>query len=121
MTLRSLIQKRHSKKVATAIPATFATQQGKEGGTVAGIATVAVANPSGAQAVPLTVTDETAIRSYLDQDDRRRCTECVNLSTAGTCLAANRGEIVAGKKYRPVVDVPRRCDGYASRPTPWIH
>jgi len=69
MTLRSLIQKRHSKKDATATPATFATQHGANAGTVARIATVAVANPSGSQTVPLTAAEETAVRTWLDDID----------------------------------------------------
>ncbi len=43
--LSVLIQKRDTRKAATAIPAISATQPRKEAGTVARIATVAVANP----------------------------------------------------------------------------
>lgn len=46
MTLAALIRKRESRKVATAIPAISATQTGGAPGTVARIATVAVANPT---------------------------------------------------------------------------
>lgn len=46
MTLSSLIRKRYTGSPATAIPATTATQQGQSAGTVAEIATVAVANPT---------------------------------------------------------------------------
>lgn len=47
-------------------------------------------------------------------DDRRYCLECSNLA-AGCCLAAWRGEIEASRHYRPIDDLPRRCEGY--RPT----
>ena len=45
MTLSALIKKGGLREVATAIPATAATDDGKNTGTVARIATVAVANP----------------------------------------------------------------------------
>jgi len=45
MTLAALIRKNVAVKVATATPATFATDEGDKGRTVASVATVAVANP----------------------------------------------------------------------------
>jgi hypothetical protein len=45
-------------------------------------------------------------------DDRRRCDQCLNLTGRGLCLAARRGEIVANRDYEPVLDLPRRCEGY---------
>jgi hypothetical protein len=53
MKLSALIRKKQSGGIATAIPATFATLQGGKGVTVARIATVAVASPTKAKAVPL--------------------------------------------------------------------
>ena len=50
MTLAALIRKREAGKVATAIPAISATQKGGTAGTVAEIATVAVASPQNAKA-----------------------------------------------------------------------
>lgn len=52
----------------------------------------------------------------LDEDDRRCCSQCANLSEHGVCLAAKCGEFFAGRNYRPVRDLPRRCEGYAPRP-----
>lgn len=52
MTLSALIRKRDTGKVATAIPAIFATQPKGEAGTVARIATVAVASPKERKAAP---------------------------------------------------------------------
>ena len=49
-------------------------------------------------------------------DDRRYCWECSNLTSKGRCLAAWRGEILAGSPYYPVDDLPRRCEGFAPKP-----
>ena len=65
MTLSALIRKRETGNLATAIPAISATRKGEGGGTVARIATVAVANPKEGQPVPLTAEEETAIRAWL--------------------------------------------------------
>jgi hypothetical protein len=45
-------------------------------------------------------------------DDRRTCGQCANL-IAQRCQAAKRGEIAASRNYRPIPDLPRRCEGYA--------
>jgi hypothetical protein len=45
-------------------------------------------------------------------DDRRTCEQCANL-IARRCQAAKRGEILAGRNYEPIRDLPRRCEGYA--------
>jgi len=66
MTLATLIQKRESGKVATAIFAIPATQPGDAAETVAKIATVAVANPTEAKPAPMTAEEETAIRVWLE-------------------------------------------------------
>lgn len=48
-------------------------------------------------------------------DDRRYCHECSNLTSKGRCLAAWRGEILAGSHYHPIDDIPRRCEGFAPK------
>ena len=48
-------------------------------------------------------------------DDRRYCRECSNLTSKGRCLAAWRGEILAGSHYHPIDDIPRRCEGFAPK------
>jgi hypothetical protein len=48
----------------------------------------------------------------LDNDDRRRCTDCTNLTTLGNCLAAWRGDLAADRDYKPMADILRRCEGY---------
>lgn len=45
-------------------------------------------------------------------DDRRYCHQCLNLSATGHCLAAWRGEIKASRDYRPMSNLPLRCEGY---------
>lgn len=52
MSLADLIRKRDTGNLATAIPAISATQPKGEAGTVARIATVAVANPKGEKTAP---------------------------------------------------------------------
>lgn len=47
-----------------------------------------------------------------DPDDRRICSQCANLA-GRLCLAARRGEIVASRSYKPIRNLPRRCEGYA--------
>lgn len=45
-------------------------------------------------------------------DDRRRCTQCLNLASNGRCLAAARRDIIASRTYAPVPDLLRRCEGF---------
>lgn len=50
------------------------------------------------------------------EDDRRRCTECNNLTHAGVCRVATPGGLVsANRGYRPVLDPPRRCVAFVSK------
>lgn len=50
-------------------------------------------------------------------DDRRSCAQCRHLNQSGRCLAARRGKMQAtARYYRPVPDIPRRCEGYAPKP-----
>jgi hypothetical protein len=164
MTLATLIQKGGITKVATATPATVATQEAEIGRTVAEVATVAVANPEEASlerhiedtTPALSETEESAIRTWLahieeanpdeiadvlnrcskdpnakayfllraqeapqpdtDNDDRRHCAQCANLTKRGQCLAAKRDEITASSTYYPDDHAPRRCKGYTPGP-----
>lgn len=50
-------------------------------------------------------------------DNRRRCTECGNLSERGICMAAQNGQIMASRGYTPIRDLLRRCEGFAPLPT----
>ena len=122
MTLLALIQKNGLRQLATLTVATPATLKALDIGTVAKVATVTVANPEIQKAVIVEVPDSLFIESHQEAvsddaffaDDRRHCSTCSNLS-AGQCLAAWRGEIVAGRRYRPIDDLPRRCEGYVPK------
>ena len=65
MTLSALIRKRDTGSLATAIPAISATQPKGEAGTVARIATVAVAKPDEQKTMLLTACENAAIREWL--------------------------------------------------------
>lgn len=65
MSLSKLIRKRDSLPIATAIPATSATQTGKYAGTVARVATVAVARPKERKHAPMTNQAVTAVMGWL--------------------------------------------------------
>lgn len=51
------------------------------------------------------------------EDDRRRCTQCQNLRQGVCCIAKPEvgALVVANHGYRPVRDIPRRCEGYAPK------
>lgn len=65
MSLLSRLREKQAGKVATATPATFATQAGGERQTVASVATVAVAKPPQGQTARMTSDEEQAIRAWL--------------------------------------------------------
>lgn len=110
MILSSLIHKNKSGQVATLTVATPATLETPKVGTVAKVATVTVANAE----IEKVVINEAPSDDLFFADDRRYCAECGNLS-GGRCLAAWRGEIVASRQYRPIDNLPRRCEGYAPK------
>lgn len=59
--------------------------------------------------------DSTIVNQRDSFDDRRYCHECSNLTGKGRCLAAWRGDILAGSHYHPIDDIPRRCEGFAPK------
>lgn len=66
MSLLNLIRgKRQPEKIATATPATFATQAAEIGRTVASVASVAVAESPQGKVEPMTAEEDTAIRAWL--------------------------------------------------------
>jgi len=119
MTLSALIHKNKSGNTATLTVATIATHGTETPSIVAKVASVTVANPEIQNHVIVEMPGSQPIESKPEQvsdavffaDDRRHCSTCSNLS-AGRCLAAWRGEIVAARQYRPIDDSPRRCEGY---------
>jgi hypothetical protein len=74
MTLSALMKKGALRGTATAIPATAATDDGKNTGTVARVATVAVANPqtpeadSREHARPATIVEELPPRAWVVEE-----------------------------------------------------
>ena len=69
MTLSALMKKGGLSEVATAIPAAAATEEWRRAGTVARVATVAVANPPITESSPttaMTANEEGAIRAWLE-------------------------------------------------------
>jgi hypothetical protein len=88
MALSDLIHKNKSKPIVTSTVATPATRSSQIGETVANVASVAVANPS-----------EPKID---DIDDRHFCRECLNIRN-GYCTK---------QRFRPVDDIPRRCEDF---------
>ena len=215
MSLLSRLRDKQAGKIATATPATFATQERERGRTVASVATVTVAkSPQGQTAspvkvgvgdtatasrwwlihypdrdaaevacypdatyadilerhsdavaaepftptvrqpsLPLTASEETAIRSWLAligetdpetivevigqcqrdadardyftgraavelpkpdpfPDDRRRCSQCLNLRGRVCSVAIPGGLVSANRGYQPICDVLQRCAGY---------
>jgi hypothetical protein len=77
----------------------------------------ALADPDGALMCYRAVASEREIVvGPIDDDDRRRCTDCANLTPAGRCLAAQCGDVVATRNYMPIVDLPRRCEAFAPLP-----
>ena len=162
--LSVLIQKRETRKAATAIPAMSATQPREEAGTVARVATVAVANPTEEKTanaatswrwlvhfadrepvevycnpdadfanIMQTYPDALAAEPILERipqvfteaedaewetlwlgvpdDDRITCTQCANLR-GRVCTVAG-GPVNALKGYMPILEILRRCEGYA--------
>jgi hypothetical protein len=118
MILSSLIHKNKSGQIATLTVATAATLETLEVRTVAKVATVSVASTE-IQKVVIVETPSHPLQASDDDvfytDDRRHCAECRNL-LSGRCLAAWHGEIEASNQYRPIDDLPRRCEGYAPKP-----
>lgn len=94
MTLANLIRKRHTKSIATATPATFATRRGGGGGIVARVATVAVANSKEGQThAPVTVADKaTFFRWHIHFVDREPL-------EVGTVPFSTHAEILAQYPY----------------------
>ena len=59
-----------------------------------------------------------ATKQAADDDDRRTCCQCGNLSVTGACAVAKPGGLVsANRGYRPPADTPQRCIGFLSLPT----
>lgn len=47
-----------------------------------------------------------------DIDDRRTCSQCLQIGKFGPCRAARNGELVASRNYEPNRTLLRRCEAY---------
>ena len=111
MTLSALIRKRESVNLATAIPATSAIQPMRLAGTVARIATVAVANPKEEQTAPPAKvgTGDTATASrwwlihYPDRDPLE--VACCSEATHAEILDSYP-DAVAAEPFTPTIRQP---------------
>jgi hypothetical protein len=66
--------------------------------------------------VALFVSLGTQLRNSALSDDRVKCSECTNLTAAGRCRAAAKGELAGvWPKYAPAHDVLRRCECFVPR------
>ena len=73
------------------------------------------ANPD-AITQPIASSYKKTINLKLKQDNndtRRYCFQCSNLTRSGQCLSAKRGELShTSRTYQPVINVLRHCDSY---------
>ncbi len=60
------------------------------------------------------VTTDTPV---FGNDDRRYCDQCLNLQGSVCRIARPGGLVSASKGYRPVLDLPHRCNGFKERTT----
>lgn len=113
-TLMAIIQKSNLTQLATVTVATSATIERLKCETDV--------NPEIQKSVIVEIPDSQFFEPNQEKvsgdvffaDDRRHCSQCFNLS-AGRCLAAWRGEIVAARQYRPIDDLPRHYYGYVPK------
>ena len=75
---------------------------------------VACADPDAARTSFRALVADLQRDTPLVSDDRRTCRQCSKLTAAGRCLAAARGDLpfAASRKYAPVPDVLKRCEGF---------
>ena len=117
MTLSALMKKGGLCVAATAIPATAATEEGEKAGTVARIATVAVANPPSAKITPtdpMTADEQNAIRAWLAHIEETDAAIVAAVLSQCRADVDARGYFIrqAGEVLQPAVfdDDRRYCD-----------
>ncbi len=72
----------------------------------------ALADPDGALHCYRRIADEHGIALPNTADDRRRCTQCLNLRRRVCSAAIPGGLVSANRGYQPMRDVLQRCAGY---------
>ena len=51
----------------------------------------------------------------VEQDDRRVCVECMELTESGRCRAAGRGDVPGvGSPYEPATTILHRCPAFTT-------
>ena len=73
---------------------------------------VALADPEGALLCYRTIAEERGLALPDGDDDRRRCTQCLNLRGRVCSVAIPGGLVSANRGYQPMRDVVQRCAGY---------
>lgn len=73
---------------------------------------VALADPDGALLCYRTIAEERGLALPATDDDRRRCTQCLNLRGRVCSVAIPGGLVSAIRGYQPMRDVLQRCAGY---------
>ena len=72
----------------------------------------ALADPDGALLCYRTIAEERGIALPNTVDERRRCTQCLNLRGRACIIAQPGGQVLARQGYQPIRDVLHRCAGY---------
>lgn len=74
--------------------------------------TAALADPDGALLCYRTIAEDRGIATAETEDDRRTCSQCLNLQ-GRVCAIAKPGRLVsANPGYRPMIVTLQRCAGY---------
>lgn len=78
---------------------------------------VALADPDGALLCYRTIAEERGLALPDADDDRRRCTQCLNLRGRVCSVAIPGGLVSANRGYQPMRNVLQRCAGYLPNET----
>jgi hypothetical protein len=111
MSLLATLRKRQSERVATATPATFATQEGESRRTVASVATVAVANPPEAQTA--------SVWWRLHYPDREPAEVASFPPASHAEILERHPEAIAAEPFDQA-EPKRACSTCAHRPPGWL-
>ena len=77
----------------------------------------ALADPEGALLCYRTIAEERGLALPDGDDDRRRCSQCLNLRGRVCSVAIPGGLVSANRGYQPMRDVLQRCAGYLPNAT----
>ena len=77
----------------------------------------ALADPDGALLCYRTIAEDQGMAIAKADDDRRRCSQCLNLRGRVCAIAKPGGLVSANLGYRPAPDTLQRCAGYLPNTT----